>query len=159
MLDINGTFIAVLINFILLVLILHRYFYKPVLDAIDQRKHHVEQTLSEADVKLSAAKASAEEGLQVISAANSTAKQIVTEATAASQKIKDEMLKRAKEEIDEQMKRAGEEVDRYRQEVRQSMSDDVARLSVMIAEKVIKKNMTGEVQQSMVDDLIKSMEN
>jgi F-type H+-transporting ATPase subunit b len=159
MLDINGTFIAVLVNFILLVFILHRYFYKPVMDTIDQRKKHVELTLSEADAKLSAAKASSEEGMQVIAAANSTAKQIVAETTAASQKMKDEMLKKAKEEIAEQMKRAKDEIEQYRQEARQTMSQDIARLSVVVAEKIIRKNMSNEVQQSMVDDLIKNMDN
>ncbi len=50
-----STFILEIINFLVLIWILQRLFYKPLLDSIAKRKQHIEQSLAEAQsVKLEA---------------------------------------------------------------------------------------------------------
>lgn len=43
-----STFVLEIVNFLILIWILQRLFYKPVLAVIDRRKQHIEQTLSAA---------------------------------------------------------------------------------------------------------------
>ena len=43
-----STFILEIINFLILIWILQRLFYKPLLKAIDKRKQHIEQSLADA---------------------------------------------------------------------------------------------------------------
>ncbi len=146
-----------MINFVILIYILNYFLYKPVLKVLQDRKAHVEMTLAEADVKMASAKASAEEGLQVVNRANVAAKQIVDDANSASEKILDEAREAAKEEADEMKLRAKEEIAQFKAAARKQMVDDTAMLSVKIAEKIIKKKMNQKLQRSMIDDLIESV--
>ena len=154
MLNINGTIVAVIINFVILIYVLNYLLYKPVLNILEERKSHIEKTLLEADAKMSQAKASVEEGLQVVNRANLTSRQIIDEANAAAAKIKKEKLERAKEEIEEQKKRAKDEIEQYRAEARRSAVKDSSRLSVMIAEKIIGRKLGQRGQRAMIDGFI-----
>ncbi len=158
MLNINATLIAVVINFVILIYILNYFLYKPVLKILQDRKSYVENTLSEADAKMSAAKASADEGLQVVNKANSLAKQIVDDANSAAGKIRTETVAAAKAEAGEYLKRAKEEIKQKRVEAGNAIRRDVARLSVLVAEKIIRKKMTSGIQRSMIDGFIKELE-
>lgn len=151
--------VAVVINFVILIYILNYFLYKPVLNMLQERRTYVERTLAEADIKMASAKASAEEGLQVINKANAAAKQIVDDARSASGKIREEAREAAKEEADEMKMRAREEIVQFKAAARKQMVDDTAVLSVKIAEKIIKKKMNQKLQRSLIDDFIEKVRN
>lgn len=159
MLELNATFIAVILNFLVLMWVLNYFLYKPVLKLLNDRKSYVENTLAEADAKMSQAKASIEEGLQVVNNANLTAKKIMDEAATASAKLKEEELDRAKKDIEQMKRRAKDEISQMKIEARSAITRDAAKLSVIIAEKILKKRITMKVQRSMIDDFIDGMKN
>ena len=108
---------------------------------------------------MSQAKASIEEGLQVVNNANLTAKKIMDDAATASAKLKEEELDRAKKDIEQMKRRAKDEIAQMKIEARSAITRDAAKLSVIIAEKILKKRITMKVQRSMIDDFIDGMKN
>ena len=157
MLNINGTLIAIVINFIILVYVLQYFLYKPAMKILEDRKAHVDRTLSEAEAKMTAAAAFIEDGKEAVNKANVSAKNIIEEASVASDKMKKEMLIKAKNDIEEQKERAKQEIKQLKLDAKRSIVSEAARLSVFIAEKIILKKIDRRTQKTVTDDLIERM--
>ena len=157
MLNINGTLVAMVINFIILVYVLQYFMYKPVMKILEDRKAHVEKTLTEAEAKMNAAKAFIEDGRQVIDRANVTAKSIIEQASHAAEKMEKESMAAAKRDIEEHKERAKNEIKQLKLEAKRSIVDEAARLSVMIAEKIILRKIDAKTQKEVTDEVIERM--
>jgi len=157
MLNINGTLIAIIINFIILVYVLHYFLYKPVMKMLEERKGHIDRTLSEAEAKMTAAQAFIEDGKEAIDRANVSAKDIIEQASLAADKMKKEMLIKAKNDIEEHKERAKEEIRQLKLDAKKSIVNEAARLSVIIAEKIILKKIDRKTQRTVVDSFIERM--
>jgi F-type H+-transporting ATPase subunit b len=154
MLNINGTLIAIVINFIILVYVLKYFLYEPVMKILEERKSHVDRTLSEADAKMKSAEAFMEDGREAINKANVSAKNIIEEASGAAEKIKKESMTKAKKDIEEHKERAKDEIRQLKLEAKKSITNEAARLSVIIAEKMIQKKMDRKTQRTVADSVI-----
>ncbi len=157
MLEINGTLIAIVINFIILIYVLQYFLYKPIMKVLEDRKSHVDRTLSEAEAKMTAASSFIEDGKEAINTANVSAKNIIEEASGAAEKMKKEILVKAKNDIEEHKTRAKEEIRQLKLEAKKSIRDEAARLSVIIAEKIIQKKIDRKTQKTVADSVIERM--
>jgi len=159
MLNINATLIAIVINFIILVYVLNYFLYKPVMKMLEDRKSHVDEALAQAEAKLDSAKAFMEEGRDSVNKANLTAREIISQATSAAGKIRKESLAKTKKEIDEQRERVKEEIRQYKIGSKKMVISEAAKLSVMIAEKIIMKKIDMRSQKHLIKDFIEGMKN
>ncbi len=157
MLEINGTLIAIVINFIILIYVLQYFLYKPIMKILEDRKSHVDKTLLEADAKMKSAEAFMQESRETMNRANASTRGIIEEASGAAEKMKKEMLIKAKNDIEEHKTRAKEEIRQLKLEAKKSIRDEAARLSVIIAEKIIQKKMDRKTQKTMADNVIERM--
>ncbi len=157
MLNINGTLVAIVINFIILVYVLKYFLYEPVMKMLEERKAYVDKTLSEADAKMNAAKAFIEDGRAAVDKANVTAKEIIEQASQATEKMKKESMVQAKNDIEEHKERAKNEIRQLKLEAKKSIVNEAARLSVIIAEKIIRKKIDRRTQKAMTDNVIERM--
>jgi F-type H+-transporting ATPase subunit b len=159
MLEINATAIAVVINFLILAYLLNYFMYGPVRKLLEERKSHIDTTLSEADAKMSSAKAFMEEGREAIRSANKTAKELMDQAANAAGKIKKDMLSQSQKELDAQKERAKLEIKQYKADAKKSLVDEAAKLSVVIAEKIIMKKIDKKSQKAIVGNFIERIKN
>jgi len=159
MLNINGTLIAIVINFIILVYALKYFLYEPVMKIIGERKSHVDRMLSEASAKLSSAEAFMADGRDAINKANVTARTMIEDASGAAEKIRKDSLIKAKKEMDEHKERAKEEIRQLKLDARKSIVNEAARLSVVIAEKIIMKKIDRKTQKAMTESFIERVKN
>lgn len=157
MLEINGTLIAVVINFIILIYVLQYFLYKPVMKVLEDRKSYIDRTLSESEAKMTAASSFIEDGREAINKANLSAKNVIDQASGAAEKMKREMLAEAKIDIEEHKTRAKEEIRQLKLEAKKSIRDEAARLSVIIAEKIIQKKIDRKTQKTVADNVIERM--
>jgi F-type H+-transporting ATPase subunit b len=157
MLNINGTMVAMVINFIILVYVLQYFMYGPIMKILEERKGYVEKTLSEADAKMNAAKAFIEDGRAAIDKANVTARGIIEQASQATEKMKKESMAAAKQDIEDHKERAKSEIRQLKLEAKKSILNEASRLSVIIAEKIIRKKIDRKTQKAVTDDVIERM--
>lgn len=98
--DINWfTVIAQIINFLILVWLLKRFLYKPILKAIDEREERIKSQLNDADAKKAEAKKEQDEFIQKNEEFDQQKEQrtneMLSEAKAAKSKLFDEARKEA----------------------------------------------------------------
>jgi F-type H+-transporting ATPase subunit b len=159
MLDFNATFVAVILNFIILMWVLTYFLYNPVMKVLEERKTHVDETLAQADAKMAAARAFFEEGRSSIDKANHTAKELIEQSRVAAETMQKEQSSRTLSEISEMKERAKDEIKLYKAEAQKTLVNEAARLSVIMAEKLIRTKITPGAEKELVDEFINEVRN
>ena len=89
------------INFLLLLLILKKFLYKPILKVLADRKKKIEEGLSYSDKMKSEFEKSEKKRDEILVRARSDGKTIIEEAKRAAKKREEELLEKAQREAQE----------------------------------------------------------
>ncbi len=155
MIDMNATMVAQIINFLLLVAILTKIAYRPILAALEERRSRIEKSLEEAEQERVMANAMKAESQEQIVAARIQARSIIDEAIALGEKSKESIEQKAREENARLLKETQEEIERNYQQALNKLRAEVAVLAVAAAEKIIEKNLDAETNTRLVQSFIK----
>ena len=155
MVELNGTLLIQIFNFIILCAILGFFCYKPVLKVLDDRKARIKNDLDSA----AQSKAAAEE-LKVSYEAQ------LKDAQAKAQEIVDKEAKvQAQAQIDEAhasiakaKEQASQQIERERKDALEDLKAQVAVLSCDIAAKIISKNMTPDANDRLIAESIAKLD-
>jgi len=151
-----GLFFWQILLFVLLVLLLKKYAWKPILDAINDREEGIKNALAEAD--------KARQEMQNINADN---ERILKEARnerdsmlKEARDIKNNLIEDAKEEAKSQanklMEQAKSAIQSEKLAAITDIKNQVAELSMNIAEKVVKDELSNKDKQlKLVEQMLK----
>lgn len=141
MLEINATFIIQIISYFILLYLLNRLLFKPVMAVLEKRREQTEGTLKgAADVEKEV-----EEGLEAYRARlkDETAK--AQEARAAIKKAAVEkekaLLESARKEAQDEISRMKAELEKGKRSALETLKEDAKKLSATIAEKVLERKL------------------
>lgn len=154
--DINATLVAQVINFLILLAILTKLAYKPILSALEARRSSIEKSLEEAVQQRALAEMLKQESQAEILAARIQARAIIEEAIALGEKSKDGIIQKAHEENERLVREAQEELERSYQQALNKLRAEVAIMAVAAAEKIIEKNLDAETNTRLVKKFIKN---
>ena len=133
---------------------LKRWAFGPVQQMIDARRERIQSALDEADEARAEARALLEEHKKLIGQAKSEAEEILSEG----RRIADAQRERVKVETEEDRQRRLEETRRQiEQATTQALGqirDEVGKLSLLAAEKITRKSLTGPDQQRLIDEAL-----
>ena len=134
--------------------VLRKYAFGPIQQLIDARREKIEQAIAEADNARQQARAMLEEHKKLIGQAKSEAEEILSEA----RRVGDAQRERVREETEEDRQRRLEETRRQiEQATHQALGqirDEVGKLSLLAAEKITRKTITGDDQQRLIDEAL-----
>ena len=144
--------------FLLLVFILKKFAWKPILDAVEKRSDSIEKAINAADE----AKASIEQlnierdKIKKESLAERDA--LLKEARDTKNKIISDAKAKAKQETDKILSDAREVIKNEKMAAITELKNQVAILSLEIAEKIVKDQLSSnDKQQALVDALVKDV--
>ena len=152
-----GLFIWTILTFLILFFVLAKFAWKPLLAALESRENIIKSSLEDAEKAKTELERLNAESEEIIAKARSEAQTIRVEAKSAAEKIKADVMVQAGEDAkkirDEAEKQIQVEKDKAINEIRQ----EVVNLTLTVAEKVIKKNLSKEDNQSLIEDSIKHL--
>jgi len=123
------TVIAQIINFLLLVWLLKRFLYKPILNAIEERENKITSQLEDAESKKEEAKKEQIEFRQKNDDFEHNKKELMKKAVDESEEKRQKLLEEARNEANEfrsQLKKSSEEVQQnLSQEIEQKVQQEV----------------------------------
>ncbi len=142
-----GLIIWTTIIFTLLLIVLKKFAWKPILNAVDERNKSIEEALKSAD--------KAKEEMSLLNADN---ERILTEAKTQrdallkeARDIKDGIIKEAKEKADHEAEKiinsAKKQIANEKMKAITELKNSVAILSIDIAEKVLKRELKEKTSQ------------
>lgn len=146
-----------LIVFSILLLAVKHYAWGPVKDMMEKRRQKVIDDLDQAASHLKKAEILANEREAALKNSRQEATQILSVAKSNAQKTGKQIVSEAKAEASAIRERAKADAAQAKTEALNEALDEVADLSVTIAEKVIAKNLSAADQKDLVDQFIKGL--
>mgnify|MGYP000482603602 FL=1 len=152
-----GLFIWTILTFLILFYVLAKFAWKPLLTALESRENIIKSALEDAEKAKTELERLNAESEEIMAKARSEAQTIRVEAKSAAEKIKADVMVQAGEDAkkirDDAQKQIDVEKDKAIHEIRQ----EVVSLTMMVAEKVIRKNLSKEDNQSLIEDSIQHL--
>ncbi len=152
-----GLFIWTILTFLILFFVLAKFAWKPLLLALESRENTIKSSLEDAEKAKTELERLNVESEEIMAKARSEAQTIRVEAKSAAEKIKADVMIQAGEDAkkirDEAQKQIKVEKAKAISEIRQ----EVVNLTMRVAEKVIRKNLSKEDNQSLIEDSIKHL--
>lgn len=149
--------IAQIVNFLLLLFILKRLLYKPLLKVLEERKNKIAQSLKNADEiekKLEQTSVDREKKLRE---AVKDAEGILKEAVASADKIIGEARDKTSLDIEKMIKKSEEAMKLEREKMNQEIRAELANLVVSGLEKVTGKALSEKEQKELVEKSLKDL--
>ncbi|WP_296002929.1 F0F1 ATP synthase subunit B [uncultured Veillonella sp.] len=153
-----GTILAQMLNFFILVWILHRFAYKPLVGMMNARKEQIANDLASAEQsRLEAEQIKADYAAQ-IAKARQEAQEIVEKAHHQAKLSTAEEVAAARSQIETEKERARQDIAIERDRAMNSLRNEVVSLSVAMAGKVVAKDMNSETNTKLIEDAIRQLD-
>lgn len=150
MASINATLIAQILNFLILLAILAKFAYKPLLNVMEERRNRIANDLDSAEKTRLEAESLKAEYTQQLADARQQATEIVEKANKIAQNLHDEMVAQARVEKEEMMASAKERIEQEKQQAMLDIRSEVIALSTMIAGKIVDQKLNSAEDQKLV---------
>lgn len=150
-----GNMIAAVAQFVLLLILLRLFVYKPLLAAMQKRRDTIAKQIHDADGLKEEADKLRQEAQSLVSQARDEAKQIVANARRESDEQAKKIVEQAQREASYRQKAAIEEIEHERDRALASIRGQVADLVVFASSKIIERNLNQEDQGRYLDEILK----
>ena len=153
MVDVNATLIAQILNFLVLLAILAKFAYKPLLKAMDDRRNRIINDLDSAEQTRLDAEALKEQYAEQLAGARQEATEIVNKANQIAQNLHDELVEQARVEQEALLANAKERIEQEKQQALLDIRAEVIKLSTLIAGKIVNQKLNSDKDQKLVADI------
>jgi len=149
-----GKLLVQAINFLLLLYLLQRMAYRPLLRMMDQRRERIRNDLEEARRLREEAERTRNLYHEQLSRARDEARAILEEANNVSTRIREQALLDAEAQNALLLQRAREEIEREKLAAVAELRREVADLVIMAASQVIGRSLDGQDQRRLVEEAL-----
>ena len=153
-----GLFIWTIITFLVLMAILAKFAWGPLLRALESRQQAIRQSLDDAQKAKLELERLHVESTQIIRQARVEAEAIITESRADGGRLREEMRQKAKAEADAIVKNAERQIQLETTRALQQIRHEAVDLSVMIASKIIQRNLSKEDNERLIEEALRQVE-
>jgi F-type H+-transporting ATPase subunit b len=153
-----GLFIWTIVTFLVLLTLLAKFAWGPLLQALDTRQNAIRKSLDDAQQARQELERLNQESAQIIRQARVDAEGIVTKSRADAERLREEMKQKARAEADGIVKNAERQIQLETQRALQQIRHEAIDLSVQIASKLLQRNLTKEDNERLIEDALKQVE-
>ena len=143
-----------IIGFLLMVWILRRFAWGPVVRTLEARREKIAGEFEKAErreAEAQALKALYEQDLRGIEA---QARQRIQQAVAEGQKVAAEIRTQAQGEAQQRLQRAEDEIAREREKAKEVLKENIINLAMRSAEKILRQKVDDAAQRKLASEFI-----
>ncbi len=142
------------INFLLLLYLLNRFLFKPVLKLLDEREARIKKGLEDAEAAAHDRQLAQAEREAAMDEARKEAQAMIARATKIADDSRAEILAEAKEQAEKVTTRAAEEITAEKERAMAELRTTVADLALEAAAKLVRSDMNATTQRRLVEDFL-----
>ncbi len=146
--------VASILNLLILTLILKKFLFKPVHNMLDKRKEQVDSLYRDAEQSRQKAEEDRVLYGEKLAGAVEEAETIVRSAAQRADRQSGEILADAKRRAAETVKQAEEDIEQAKKKAMDELKNEVAGISVQIAENVVGRELNGDDHKELIDSFI-----
>ncbi|MDR1727751.1 MAG: F0F1 ATP synthase subunit B [Acidobacteriota bacterium] len=153
-----GLAIWTIVTFLVLLWLLAKFAWRPLLRALDARQDAIRKSLEDAEAARKAAEDANKDSAQILQEARAEAEGIVSASRAEAERLRDEIRQHARSEAEGIVKDARAQIDLETSRALRQIRGEIADLSVGIAEKLIRRNCSQEANRDLIEETLKQIE-
>jgi F-type H+-transporting ATPase subunit b len=153
-----GLFIWTILTFLILVSLLTKFAWRPLLQALDRRQNLIKDSLDKADqAKVELGRIN-NEAAKILESARVEADAIVSKGRLAGERLREELKDHAREESSTLVQNAERQIQLETARALQQIRQETVDLSLSIASKVIGRNLSKDDNERLIEDALKQIE-
>ena len=153
-----GLFIWTVLTFVLLLTVLAKFAWKPLLLMLDERNKSIEESLLSAEKARKELENINQESEAILMKAKTAAQSVISEARSAADNIKEDIVSKARDEAEGQLEKAKTQINVEKDKAMSEIREEVVNLSILVAEKIINKNISKEDNVDLIKESLDSIE-
>ena len=153
-----GLFLWTILTFLVLLGLLTKFAWKPLLAMLDRREEIIRQSLDDAEKAKHELQRLQQESKEILSKARVEAQSILAKTRSEAEKLKGEIRQKAKAQADSILRDAEKQIQVETEKAMAMLKSDVVDLSLVVASKLIKRNLSKEDNQSLIEESLKQFE-
>lgn len=152
-----GLFLWTILTFMVLLGLLARFAWKPLLALLDRREEMIRQSLDDAQEAKEELQRLQQESKEILSKARVEAQSILAQTRSEADKLKGEIKQKAKAEADAILRDAEKQIKVETEKAIAVLKNEVVDLSLLVASKLIRRNLSKEDNQSLIEESLKQV--
>jgi F-type H+-transporting ATPase subunit b len=153
-----GLFIWTIVTFLVLLTLLAKFAWKPLLEALETRQQGIRKALDDAQAAKQELQRLEQDAAQMMRKARAEAEVLITQSRADADRLREEIRQKAKADAEGIMRNAERQIQLETGRALQQIRSEAVDLSVMIASKIIQRNITKEDNERLIADALKQVE-
>jgi F-type H+-transporting ATPase subunit b len=151
----TGDIFFQLIVFIILLALLKKFAWGPLMGIMKQREEHIANEITAAENSRLESQKLIEEQRSLLKEARNDAQNLIENAKKQGDVQREEIITTARAEAERIKEAAKLEIEQQKEKAVAAIREQVASLSVLIASKVIEKELTAQDQDALINEYIK----
>ncbi len=153
-----GLFIWTIVTFLVLLALLAKFAWRPLLQALEIRQERIRKSLEDAERARQELERLQQESAKIMRQARIEAESNVTQTRADAERLREELKQKAKDEADNVLRNAQQQIQLQTRQAIQQIRHEVAVIAVLLASKLLERNIAKEDNARLIDDTLKQIE-
>ncbi len=154
-----GLIIWTIIIFVLLLFLLRKIAWTPLLKALNSREESIKNSLDNADRLNKEALELIEQNKKNLAEANAKSMELINQAKDVASKLGDELKAKANEDAKKIIEQAKAEIEQQKNSAMDDLKDKISDIAIEAAEKIISETLDKDKQKKLVDEFLSKVPN
>ena len=152
-----GLIVWTIISFLVLLIILAKYAWNPILKMLGDREGQIRTALEQAERARTEAAEMIKQNEKNLARAEEEYQKMIREGKSLAEKLKDEIVSKAKQQAQQELKQASEEIKRNVDAAKLQLRAEVADLAIKATEKILEETLDETRQKKIIDSAMNQL--
>jgi F-type H+-transporting ATPase subunit b len=153
-----GLYIWTIATFLVLVALLTKFAWRPLLDALDRRQESIRKSLDDARQARQELERLRTESTRILVEARTEADAIISRTRADAARAGEEMKTKARADADNIVRNAERQIELETSRAVETIRREAVDLSIAIASKILQRNLTREDNERLIGETLKEID-
>jgi len=155
LIDVNpGLIFWTVVTFLILLFVLKKVAWKPILTALDQREASIRESIERAEQAKAEAQKILDENKSNLAKAEDESRKLIEQSREYAEKMKNQILQEGKEQSKKIIEDAAAEIERRKETAFNELKNQIADIALLAAEKLLNEKLDPQTHKKITDKYI-----
>lgn len=146
-----------IINFGILVFLLNKFLYAPIVRMLDERKRKIEEGLASTKSMEIEAQKTEKNRQEIIEKARIEGKHVIEEAKKAAKRVEEELVKKAKQEAAAVVAKGHEDIEAESKRLKEQLQKESVELAALMTERILSHVLSEKEHHEIIEKRMKDI--
>lgn len=146
--------LAQIVNFLIILFVLKKFFYKPIVKMLDSRRETIAESLKNADqIEINLQK-SEEKTAQMLKSAQDQSQKLIEDAQVQAAKILESAQIESKKSTEQAIAEAVEQIASEKSQMKKELESETLSLVILVTQKVLGRKLKGKEREELTTSAV-----